>query len=153
MQERIVEINLGDWSNDGHGRTDRVLVRLQGEDVSDAALAASYAAAVTCIGVDLENVCEDYEDNRVSPEYYDRIAGLGFAPLARGPHPTIRSESYAGAEGGIEFGAIELLMFYTGFTVEGFAWEIMDFPTLMGGFKTILKQDAGSTSFGYGLYF
>lgn len=46
LTERTVKIVLGDWSDDGHGKTDTTVVTLRGDDVSDASLNASYRAAV-----------------------------------------------------------------------------------------------------------
>lgn len=166
MEERTVKVVLGDWSDDGHGKTETLILRLRGRDLSDEALSASYQARVAELGVDLATVCQDYEDSSIAEDFYEQLQEAGFTPRhedSMGFGPSVAVKTYSWKEDSF-FPAIELLMFYTGATVEGFSWEVVreDIPLLLGGSGSILKQKSrwgdpegltDTTTFGYGLFF
>lgn len=67
----IFNLEVGDWSHDGHERTQDNLF-ISSHSAADINLA--YRSAVELIGVDIvEDVCDDYEDNMVSPADAKRI--------------------------------------------------------------------------------
>lgn len=168
--ERTVRIVLGDWSGDGHCNTETVHVNVGGEDVSDAALAASYTAMADQLGVDLSEIVNDYEDYSISAEYYEQILEAGFVsdldPENYHSDEVIYVADVIDEKTGdeVEIGAVELVMFYVGSRIPGFTWSIQrnGAPLLLGGRRTILTQknrhgkaeldDQGNntTKFGYG---
>lgn len=62
-------LQLGDWSNDGHGRCDDVYISCSHEfdDVIDA-----YERASKKYGIDITRECEEYEDNVISTQFVDK---------------------------------------------------------------------------------
>lgn len=62
MQTRNLELNVGDWSGDGHGRTETTMISVCGEDVSNEALRRAYEAACTKLNIDpLAMACNNEE--------------------------------------------------------------------------------------------
>lgn len=149
MQETTFEVVLGDYSDDGHGKTFTTLVKLSAPAISEALVAEAYEETKTLLGVGLEEVCEDYEDSRIDDELYERLVGLGFQPPANdsrnGPHIYVEPLGYG--EKQESFSALSLLMFYIGRTIPDFSWERVELPSLMG-WRSILSD----SSFGYGLF-
>ncbi len=170
LTERTVKIVLGDWSGDGHGKTDTTVVTLRGDDVSDAALNNSYRSAVEETGVDLMNdVFSRYEDSTFDMSRVEKVWEAG--KVARvAAHKTAElagKGSFCSAgiffdedypeptdEDSYDFSAVELLLSFIGYAVPNFSWTIVDIPTLIGGPETVLSDgNSRVTSFGYGLFF
>lgn len=154
--KRTVRVVLGDWSDDGHGKTETYLVELEGVDVSDEVLNANYQAMTARVGVDLADVCADYEEYSAPLEFLEKVQEAGFAPT---PHPgrTFSAEDEDFKE--TDLSALAVLMFYVGHEVENFAWRLVEdeVPTLIGGGNTIVSQNhygtqTHTTSYGYGLF-
>lgn len=149
MNSRILRINLGDWSNDGHRESETYIIKISGQNVSDTAIVSSYNAVKQASDVDLATICQDWEDGSMSPEEFDSLKQIGF-------NPTIYENGYNWKSEGILISddkdlfidAVELVMFYTGYEIKDFTWKLLDYPVLIGGPKTILPEN----SFGYGLF-
>lgn len=160
--ERIVRVNFGDWSSDGHGIHETHVFRLSGQDVSDEALATSYERSVEEFNRDLSEVCSSYEETSISQAFYEQLLEAGFTTdEEQDPWPCITVEGVLtdpeDEYSELQIGADELLMFYVGRFIEDFEWEavVEEMPTLIGGFGTIIKQERRgwpSSSFGYGLF-
>jgi len=70
-----VKIQLGDPGGDGHGISrDRYYKTNYDRD----ALKAAYQKSVMKFGVDLHDVCSDYEDSSISEDIYDKLKAGGF---------------------------------------------------------------------------
>lgn len=73
----IYELELGDWSDDGHGKTETVYVDVftygTGRD-----LASAYSQAKEIIGFGLEDIAEKYEMRCASLEQAQRLVECGF---------------------------------------------------------------------------
>lgn len=161
MATRIVEVNIGDWSRDGHNQFDRFIIELTGDDLSDETLAANYTAASERFAKDLVDVCAGYDDYQIEPSYYTQLLEAGFEPSGNDEPPVIMvKDTYLPLENDEDepeeasITALDLLMFYVGGTIPNFSWRVVKFPLLIGGFGGIVKQNDThiSSSFGYGLY-
>jgi hypothetical protein len=78
----VVNIVVGDWSNDGHGHTDTITLL---SNISKNDIDAAYRAGVNIIGVDLMGkFCRDYEDDKVADTIVSDVEakGLKFSEIA-----------------------------------------------------------------------
>jgi len=57
--EHFIKLVAGDWSGDGHCQT---TVKTFKSNVPAEELRAAYRAAVNLVGVDLDDICMEYED-------------------------------------------------------------------------------------------
>jgi len=73
--DNIINLVIGDWSDDGHGKTHTVTVKsnLLKENIDRA-----YLEGVKKIGVDISEYCEDYEDTLVPMEALKKLETAGF---------------------------------------------------------------------------
>lgn len=71
-----IKIQLGDWSGDGHMQHKDVIIN-SNKPIKD--LEKAYKIAKKESGIDLENVCRDYEDNCLQPEVWAKLKELGWA--------------------------------------------------------------------------
>lgn len=72
----IINLTIGDWSNDGHGKTSSVTIssNLSEEEIRDA-----YSVGSKIVGFDLsESVCSDYQDTSLSVAYLSSLVKHGF---------------------------------------------------------------------------
>jgi hypothetical protein len=71
----VVELVLGDWSGDGHKQSDKISIK---SNLTDKEILKAYKAGSKKVGFDLINeVCSEYEDNRVSVEKVKALAEAG----------------------------------------------------------------------------
>ena len=71
---QIVNLVLGDWSNDGHGKTE---VRSFYCSHSAAEIKAAYAIAITNNRA-LKDIADDYEDAVLTDEHIDALTAISF---------------------------------------------------------------------------
>lgn len=72
----IITLVLGDWSDDGHGKTDTINIKsnLDKKDMEKA-----YEAGTKKLGFDFCGyVAEDYEDNKLDDEKWNKLKELGY---------------------------------------------------------------------------
>src|SRR6185312_12976492 len=66
---------VGDWSSDGHGKTETVTFNT---NATEEELKAAYKAGVQIIGFDMvEELCSDYEDNKLPRRYAELLTRAG----------------------------------------------------------------------------
>lgn len=156
MMERTVRMVIGDWSDDGHGKTATVLVKLAGDDVSDENLARSMEESDKHFGFHLLELFEDYEDSRLPNDLYDALIEDGLKPQEKDDDFTVYVDSYSSLAPLATLSALEVFMWWLGRNIPGFRWKNVTehVPLLVGGYSTILKDDdrSASTSYGYGLF-
>lgn len=71
-----IDLILGDPSGDGHGQSQTVVIN---SSLSRGELLAAYQVGRFIVGFDLINeVCEQYEDCRMSRKYKTKLLELGF---------------------------------------------------------------------------
>jgi len=66
---------LGDWSDDGHGKSDKILVNVS-HNVEQVRKA--YEKSCKTLGFDIGEVCSDYEENTVSEKVMDILKTLNY---------------------------------------------------------------------------
>ena len=71
------EMPIGDWSGDGHGKCDTYHI-LSNQPVEQVRETHYKTKEVT--GIDIEEVCADYEDSILSPEAANTLREMGFEP-------------------------------------------------------------------------
>ena len=71
-----IDLILGDPSGDGHGQSQTVVIN---SSLSNGELLTAYQAGTKLVGFDFINeVCEQYEDCRMSRKYKTKLLELGF---------------------------------------------------------------------------
>jgi hypothetical protein len=71
-----IEMVVGDWSNDGHGMTDKYHIEA---NASHLELAKAYEVGTKIIGFNFtDEVCSDYEDNVIKSEHREILVQHGF---------------------------------------------------------------------------
>jgi hypothetical protein len=71
-----VNLVVGDWSDDGHGKTETVMIM---SNFDQKQIRAAYKKGVKTLGLDVaEHVCEDYEDSILSLKDYKTLSDKGF---------------------------------------------------------------------------
>lgn len=145
--ERIVRINLGDWSNEGHGKTSVVILKIRGEDVSDGRLLSSIIRAERETGVSLKEIFAEYEESSVEEETFKKLVRTFGDGLTELSDESVEDYYYAEIDGEYEEqSVVHLLTSFLGYGIPGFEYEIVDIPVLVGGYRSIVP------SFGYGLF-
>lgn len=62
---------VGDWSNDGHGQTETLVIE---SNLSHEEIEAAYAKGVKEFGLDVaRELCHEYEENTIPRELYKRF--------------------------------------------------------------------------------
>lgn len=136
----IYRIVLGDWSNDGHGRTQVYDVNVTG--ATKETLIENYKRNIEIIGFDPEKLCEEYEDSSWPEDVIDKLLAVGY----RFPDEFDKEDKYYDDWLTQEV-YIDMLMFFATYRLEGvhyaFANDQVDY--LFGG--------SGFGSFGYGYFY
>lgn len=79
----LLRFGVGDWSGDGHGKTEVFLVE-SSHSADD--VAAAYQYACERIGFIFHNeVSADYEDNRIGAERLAALQAIGYDPIDLDP--------------------------------------------------------------------
>lgn len=72
----IIRLIVGDWSDDGHGKTDVIRIK---SNLSQKKLAKAYDKGTKKVGYNFMNeVAAEYEDGTISHNQYTRLKELGF---------------------------------------------------------------------------
>jgi hypothetical protein len=171
--ERTVQLNLGDWSGDGHNITETVLVTISGDDVSNKALESSRKAAEDFTGVSLKKLFSGYEDSELSEKDLKKLILSGLPCLkaygysSSGPNFIVDEDALESLESdqelqghekelailkqGIEdedgFEVLTLLMTFFGYGITNFSYKPLKLDVIVGNYAAPLP------GFGYGLYF
>jgi hypothetical protein len=148
-------IVLGDWSKDGHGKSEKVLID---SNIPMEELQEAYKKSCKKTGFDFsENVCADYEDQKISQKTFDILVENN-CPLDKEffdyigsslSEPELSEDTYD------EFlftdkSLIDTLMWFIGLSIDKeWTWEEVgdEIPCFNGYWSDTLN-----VSFGYGLY-
>jgi hypothetical protein len=85
-----IEIVVGDWSADGHGRTETVVITT---DYTAKEVEKAFNAGVKKTGFNIQEHCQEYEDNAVPNDLYDYFDAQGVE------YANIRHDSDDGNQG------------------------------------------------------
>lgn len=75
MVAYTVKIELGDPSGDGHCISENKLFKT---NYNQSHLVQAYRVSVAKFGVDLHDVCSNYQDSRIKKDLYDKLLSGGF---------------------------------------------------------------------------
>lgn len=76
---KTIELVLGDWSDDGHGKTESFYIKTE-EDIDD--INSAYKKGSEIIGFWLdEEVCYEYENNVMEDDVFEKLEASGFPLL------------------------------------------------------------------------
>lgn len=149
MDSRLLEIVMGDWSDDGDGRKETVLVRVWGEDSTDDAMRDARDRAIEATGVEFSELFAGGEGPSISSDDLDTLVENGFDPAWPKSDIGGKTPSFwrsCGASDETPYSAVSLLMFYASFGSPDIGWEIVLPPTVVGSHNSIL-----GAGFGFGL--
>lgn len=65
-----IALVLGDWSQDGHNKTETVLIE---SNLSKKEIEKAYQKGAEKAGISICDCCEDYEDNQLSPDQIEKL--------------------------------------------------------------------------------
>lgn len=68
-----IRLILGDWSGDGHGKSEDIYVEC---NLDKDNLAKAFDAGVKKLEVDISDCCSDYEDSSIPRDIYQIIAAV-----------------------------------------------------------------------------
>lgn len=157
MQTRIVGLEIGDWSGDGHEKSKKFRVQITGADVSNEALTAAKDRAAEAVGFPLDHLFAGYEDCVISMEHAEALVAAGITPapcddeISEFPFYYVEVDESNPDEYDYRYetySAVALAMSYLGYRIDGFEYEILveDEPEYVVG-----AGNAIIPSFGYGL--
>lgn len=139
----IFEINIGDWSDDGHGKTKEHRIAVPSEFTKEM-IAENYKANCEKYGITLEQGCAGYGNNNFPLEPLQKMVKNGL-----NPHVVQNVDEY-GEMAQIDtydYFHIACHMFFHGMP-DNFTWqEIKSQGVLLGGYGAI------ESSGGYGLFY
>lgn len=73
--KNIVELNMGDWSDDGHGKTQSLIIQT---NLTTTQISAAFDKGVKKIGLDITKCCINYEDNSLTKEQLEALKEAGW---------------------------------------------------------------------------
>lgn len=80
QQAHWFTVTIGDWSDDGHGKTDTYLIN---SSLSKDDMEKAYKAGCEVIGFDMvDSLCEEYEQGSIEKEAVEAFASSGLDLLA-----------------------------------------------------------------------
>ena len=153
--KRIMRATFGDWSNDGHGRTQEALVELEGEDVSDEAIRNAFLRSQNRFGFNVLEWCSDYEESTVPTDEMDKLVEAGFDPTQFYGYSSPSADYDNGSEWGQEFDFGAAILFFIQQSLD-FKWAYVtdDYPSLFGDGSGAIDNIRQYSSFvGYGLFY
>ena len=71
----MIEIEVGDYSKDGHNQSDIVYIK---SNYSGAEIDAAFARLNSKTGIDFQNICDDYEDSVIHEADLEKFIKHGF---------------------------------------------------------------------------
>lgn len=137
-------VNIGDWSDDGHGKTDTFLFE---SNYPVDHLQKAYKKSVKTTGLELSDVCREYEEDKINEDDFAKLKKLGCSMDLMSPDADVGD--YGGASPNPE-GLAEIMMWFVGlsmpedFTCKRMANDVANFNGYWGDLNL---------SFGYGLYY
>ena len=78
MAEEKIELVIGDWSNDGHGRMDSIplIIEVKNEDDVVKALENAENVLLEQYNIDLSSWLAEYEDNKINKDDVEKLVEL-----------------------------------------------------------------------------
>lgn len=73
--EHIVQLSVGDWSNDGHSKTQYETIK---SNISKNEMDLAYKEGAKITGDVIDGVCDGYEECNVDASFVEKFQKLGF---------------------------------------------------------------------------
>lgn len=139
----LYKVNIGDWSDDGHGKFETYVVDV---DCSSETLKDNFDRAVKELGFSPFDIARGYEDNSMTIDQFDRLEDAGYSFDSR-MEP---DKYYYFIDGPEEM--LEIIMFFVSYGSDEVIWRIIseDIPILAGGYGAVVGR---SNHIGYGLFY
>ena len=137
------QVIVGDWSGDGHEKTQTFLVVVDDRFTSEI-LAANYRKNVAELGVDPTTFAAEYEDRSIPADVAKILDSYGVV------YNEYKGESFMEDDAMTRVGMFNIMMFLFGHGLEGFSWEqeFTNYPVLVGEYRSAIGPEA----VGYGLF-
>ena len=75
MNKHRFKLPIGDWSDDGHGKCDYFVVE---SNKSVAEVREVHHRIKETTGIDIHEICSEYEESSIDSDMYVRLAALGY---------------------------------------------------------------------------
>lgn len=135
-------LQVGDVHADGHGMFEEVHVQVP-DKFSRETLRANFKDAKKKLGIDPKRFAENYEEYTVDREKLQPLFDAGFT-FSENTETQWYFEEKGLEEDNVGLhveSLVEILMFFYGYELEGFIWEVVEKPP-------VLNEE----SYGYGLF-
>ena len=76
MEQHEMTLVVGDWSRDGHEMTEDFIYTVNRTPLE---VEKAYSLGKEIVGVDITKECEEYEDNEIRGEVWEKLTKAGFA--------------------------------------------------------------------------
>lgn len=73
----IVELEMGDWSGDGHSQTQSLHIRT---NLTAKQIETAFKKGAKKVGLDITKCCKDYEDGNLTKEQLEVLKKAGWDP-------------------------------------------------------------------------
>lgn len=73
----VIELEMGDWSGDGHSQTQSLHIRT---NLTAKQIEAAFKKGARKIGLDITKCCEDYEDSSLTKDQFEILRKAGWDP-------------------------------------------------------------------------
>jgi hypothetical protein len=143
------QIVLGDWSDDGHGKTETHTVVIHG-DVTQEQLAENYKRNVERVGFNpVDTIAVEYDEPYIYEKDVHLLAAAGFTKKV--VNEKYRASGRTDAYYIDNDDLVHIIMYFFLDGLEGTRWEELkekQLPTLVGGYSAVVPYE----QYGYGLF-
>lgn len=142
------KITLGDWSGDGHGITQDYFFETA-DQFTDEVLGANYDKNIVDLGINPSKLMDSPDEYEIPVAVKQKLQSLDIANLSKPVNPKYDEPWWDPSEEYADFGPdgmARLILFLVGYGLDGFDYEFVTVPSLIGGGKS------STPSVGYTLF-
>lgn len=136
LRERYLELVIGNWTGSGITRTH--ILKIQGENIDDSAIADAFKKSNQEFGYDLFDAFSGPYDDEFPGEVYDKIAESGFKD--KSDYGNLDPYVIGGKHDGERINALSLFIWWFGRNIRGFSCEDIGTSVLLGANSAILNR-------------
>lgn len=159
MKQRVLQLTIGDWSDDIRNVTTTNHFEFTGSDVSNEALSSTFHQNIELTGVDPFEFCEHPESDSMWIDDWEKILEAGYESLdsnnAKLPkslqHPVFYADEVWDSDEGTAYSFAHLLLWYLTNGTDT-VWRAVEYEELFAGHNRIIK-DMKQGLPGYGLFY
>lgn len=145
----IYKMIFGDWSDDGHGKTETFIIDI---DATQKELVEAYKKTKEEFGFGVEDVCDEYEDYTINPERTKILFDAGFSEADLDQSYSDIEEIDDDGSMWVDVGRMfDILMFMIKRQLPDLKYKVVadNYPILLGCSNSPLT---GSEHVGYGVF-